>query len=248
LISILNLLIDLLFFTYYFSNYNAEELTQKSGTGGYDALPSKYFEPLQWACESKIPRLMDIAIDALHYMMGTYNSFIHSFIHSFLLTNLLMHISKLDVNSFCLSFLEYGLFGGEWLNPIVESAIQEKDKVKLKTKFDFVIVLICNCADEMDDTVQLQVIKALLTAVTSVQCEVHEASLLLAIRTCFNIHLMSKNSVNKGTAKAALTQMLSAINQRMEKVDIKLRDDEREKSVESSRYTYLYFIKENSQF
>lgn len=44
---------------------------------------------------------------------------------------------------------------------------------------------------------------------------------------------MSKNSVNKGTAKAALTQMLSAINQRMEKVDVKLRDDEREKSVES---------------
>ena len=74
-----------LFFTYYFSNYNAEELTQKSGTGGYDALPSKYFEPLQWACESKIPRLMDIAIDALHYMMGTYNSFIHFYLLTYLL-------------------------------------------------------------------------------------------------------------------------------------------------------------------
>lgn len=47
-----------------------DELSQKSGTGGYESLPSKYFEPLQWSCESKIPRLMDIAIDALHYMMG----------------------------------------------------------------------------------------------------------------------------------------------------------------------------------
>lgn len=67
--------------------------------------------------------------------------------------------------------------------------------------------------------------KALLTAVTSVYCEVHETTLLLSIRTCFNIHLVSKNSVNKATAKAALTQMLSAVNQRMEKLDLKLRSD-----------------------
>jgi len=60
--------------------YDAEELTQKSGNGGYEVLPSKYFEPLQWACESKIPRLMDIAIDALHYMMG--NSFLFMYINA----------------------------------------------------------------------------------------------------------------------------------------------------------------------
>ena len=50
-------------------------------------------------------------------------------------------------------------------------------------------------------------------------CEVHEASLLLAVRSCFHIHLISKNQVNKTTAKAALTQMLSVVNQRMESFD-----------------------------
>ena len=63
--------------------------------------------------------------------------------------------------------------------------------------------------------------KALLTAVTSIHCEVHEASLLLAVRSCFHIHLITKNVVNKTTAKAALTQMLSVINQRMENFELK---------------------------
>lgn len=68
-----------------------------------------------------------------------------------------------------------------------------------------------------------KVIKALLIAVTSAHCEVHETSLLLAIRACFHIHLISKNQVNKTTAKAALTQMLSVVNQRMENFDARAK-------------------------
>lgn len=81
---------------------------------------------------------------------------------------------------------------------------------------DIVIETVTKCSDEFDDSVQLQVIKVLLTAITSLHCEVHESSLLLAVRACFHIHLISKNNVNKTTAKAALTQMLSVVNQRME--------------------------------
>lgn len=61
-----------------------------------------------------------------------------------------------------------------------------------------------------------QVIKALLTAVTSVSCQVHEHSLLRAIQGCYNIFLMSHNPSNKTTAKATLTQMLNIVMQRME--------------------------------
>jgi brefeldin A-inhibited guanine nucleotide-exchange protein len=57
-------------------------------------------------------------------------------------------------------------------------------------------------------------------------CEVHESSLLLAVRACFHIHLISKNPVNKTTAKAALTQMLSVVNQRMELQHTRLMHDE----------------------
>ncbi len=59
----------------------------------------------------------------------------------------------------------------------------------------------------------------LLTAITSLHCEVHESSLLLAVRACFHIHLISKVPANKTSAKAALTQMLSVVNQRMEQFE-----------------------------
>jgi brefeldin A-inhibited guanine nucleotide-exchange protein len=49
---------------------------------------------------------------------------------------------------------------------------------------------------------------------------------LLAIRACFHVNLITKSHVNKTTAKAALTQMLSVINQRMEVHDIRSRDSE----------------------
>lgn len=63
----------------------------------------------------------------------------------------------------------------------------------------------------------------MLIAVTTSHCEVHEASLLLAVRACFHIHLISKNQINKTTAKAALTQMLSVVNQRMENFDARAK-------------------------
>ncbi|KAI9098198.1 hypothetical protein DFS34DRAFT_694406 [Phlyctochytrium arcticum] len=68
-----------------------------------------------------------------------------------------------------------------------------------------------------DETVQLQVLKVLLTAVTSTACEVHEVSLLKVIQTCFNIHLHSRTQVNQMTAKASLTQMVNLIFSRMER-------------------------------
>lgn len=58
--------------------------------------------------------------------------------------------------------------------------------------------------------------QALLTVVTTPHCEVHEGTLLQAVRTCFNIYLFSKNLVIQATAKASLTQMLSVVFQRME--------------------------------
>lgn len=63
---------------------------------------------------------------------------------------------------------------------------------------------------------QLQIIKALLTVVTSQHVEVHEGTILLAVRTCYNIFLASKNLVNQTTARATLTQMLNVIFTRME--------------------------------
>lgn len=59
-------------------------------------------------------------------------------------------------------------------------------------------------------------LQALLTAVTSQHIEIHEGTVLQAVRTCYNIYLASKNLINQTTAKATLTQMLNVIFARME--------------------------------
>lgn len=87
-----------------------------------------------------------------------------------------------------------------------------------KLLLDRIVETICSCfvGVQTDEGVQLQIIKALLTAVTSNSCEVHEGTLLQAVRTCYNIYLASRNLINQTTAKATLSQMISVIFQRME--------------------------------
>uniref|UniRef100_A0A182SCN9 Mon2/Sec7/BIG1-like HUS domain-containing protein n=1 Tax=Anopheles maculatus TaxID=74869 RepID=A0A182SCN9_9DIPT len=69
---------------------------------------------------------------------------------------------------------------------------------------------------QTDEGVQLQIIKALLTVVTSQHVEVHEGTVLQGVRTCYDIYLSSKNLINQTTARATLTQMLNVIFTRME--------------------------------
>ena len=45
------------------------------------------------------------------------------------------------------------------------------------------------------------ILKALLTILTSQHVDVHEASLLNSVRTCYNIYLASRNMINQTTAK-----------------------------------------------
>ena len=51
---------------------------------------------------------------------------------------------------------------------------------------DKVMEIIGDCFDSPDDNVQLQIIKAFLSAVSSPACEIHDQALMIAIRACFN--------------------------------------------------------------
>jgi hypothetical protein len=53
----------------------------------------------------------------------------------------------------------------------------------------------CECFALQDEYVQLQIIQVLLTGVTTKHSGVHDASLLAAVRTVYNIFLNSKNLV-----------------------------------------------------
>ncbi|CAL2028511.1 unnamed protein product [Caenorhabditis brenneri] len=76
-----------------------------------------------------------------------------------------------------------------------------------------------------DEQVLLQLLKAVLAVVLSKHCQVHGASLILAVRTCFNIFLTSKSPVNQATAKATLTQVISTVFNKMEKFG-NIKDDD----------------------
>nr|CAG8600694.1 11498_t:CDS:2 [Entrophospora candida] len=64
---------------------------------------------------------------------------------------------------------------------------------------------------QTDQTVQLQLLKVLLTIVTTDKCPVHGITLLKIIQTCCNIYCFSKSQVNQATAKAELTQIANLI-------------------------------------
>uniref|UniRef100_A0A1I7X1I9 SEC7 domain-containing protein n=1 Tax=Heterorhabditis bacteriophora TaxID=37862 RepID=A0A1I7X1I9_HETBA len=74
---------------------------------------------------------------------------------------------------------------------------------------DRIVEAICSSfsGQGTDEAVLLQIIKAILAVVLSNTCEVHEGSLLMAVRTCFTIYLASKSPINQATAKGTLTQV-----------------------------------------
>ncbi|KAF9149314.1 Brefeldin A-inhibited guanine nucleotide-exchange protein 2 [Linnemannia schmuckeri] len=78
-----------------------------------------------------------------------------------------------------------------------------------------------------DDNVQLQIIKILLTLVTTTTCEVHHASLLKIIQTSCNIFCWAKSPILQATAKAGLTQMVNLVISKMETDAHALRDIEK---------------------
>lgn len=89
-----------------------------------------------------------------------------------------------------------------------------------------IVETICCCfmGPQTDEGVQLQIIKALLTVMTSQHVEVHEGTVLLTIRTVYNVYLASRNLVNQTTARATLTQMINVIFARMETQAVSFND------------------------
>ena len=51
---------------------------------------------------------------------------------------------------------------------------------------------------------------------TSQTIEIHQRSVLMIIKTCFNIYLTSRSKINEATAQGCLSQMLNGIFSKME--------------------------------
>lgn len=49
-------------------------LTEKENANGGESQETdadQYFEPLEMACQTRQPRLMEISLDSIHYLIGT---------------------------------------------------------------------------------------------------------------------------------------------------------------------------------
>nr|GEV84373.1 brefeldin A-inhibited guanine nucleotide-exchange protein 5 [Tanacetum cinerariifolium] len=83
--------------------------------------------------------------------------------------------------------------------------------------FTNILNMVSGCVDNYSpDSTILQVLKVLLTAVSSTKFRVHGEPLMSVIRVCYNIALNSKSPVNQATSKAMLTQMINIVFRRMD--------------------------------
>lgn len=148
--------------------------------------PRDIFEPLRLACETGNEKLQVVSLDC---------------------------ISKLISYSF---FVEPDAPAGQHLAspPLSPSAHQKEatesqTNIRSPTLVDMVVHTITAChAESTPDTVSLQIVKALLSIVLSATLLVHQSSLLKAVRTVYNIFLLSPDAVNQTVAQGGLTQMV----------------------------------------
>ena len=77
-----------------------------------------------------------------------------------------------------------------------------------------------DCFTVPDDAIQLQIVTALLAGVTATHSDVHEGSLLTAVRTIYNIYLNPKTAENSEKALDALEQILTVVYKRMETASV----------------------------
>ncbi|KAJ7744471.1 Sec7-domain-containing protein [Mycena maculata] len=149
--------------------------------------PREIFEPLRLACETRNEKLMIASLDC---------------------------ISKLISYSF---FAEpqstsHGLPSPPPSpNPLGRNSAAESSQANLHppSLVDLVANTIAACHSETTpETVSLQIVKALLSLVLSSTILVHHSSLLKAVRTVYNVFLLSSDPVNQMVAQGGLTQMV----------------------------------------
>lgn len=158
----------------------------RSGEGG--GRPREIFEPLRLACETKNEKLMIASLDC---------------------------ISKLISHSF---FVEEDSPRPNFASPPPSpggpngrqtGSAQGGHEPSL---VDIVVHTITSCHTESTpETVSLQIVKALLALVLSTTILVHQSSLLKAVRTVYNIFLLSADPVNQMVAQGGLTQIVNHV-------------------------------------
>ncbi|KAG9317513.1 hypothetical protein JVU11DRAFT_1718 [Chiua virens] len=164
---------------------NALEMV-KAGRGG--DRPREIFEPLRLACETRNEKLMIASLDC---------------------------ISKLISYSFFAEERSAPLLPSPPPSPALhgrQSISGSQSNIPQPSLVDLVAHTITACHTETaPEPVSLQVVKALLALILSPTIYVHHSSLLKAVRTVYNVFLLSTDPVNQMVAQGVLTQIVHHI-------------------------------------
>ncbi|KAG8874344.1 guanine nucleotide exchange protein for ADP-robosylation factor [Tulasnella sp. 331] len=155
----------------------------RNGQGG--DRPREIFEPLRLACETKNEKLQIASLDCISKLIS-YSFFAES-------------ISPAQALS----------SGSPPASPTTTGSVQNTQTMSLA---DLVTHTITGAYTETTpDAVSLQIVKALLALVLSNSVLVHHSSLLKAVRTVYNVFLLSSDPVNQMVAQGGLTQMVNHV-------------------------------------
>lgn len=176
------------------SAHNALEMI-RVGQGG--DRPREIFEPLRLACETRSEKLMIASLDC---------------------------ISKLISYSFFAEPSSAQTLPSPPPSPALQGrhsiAGTSQSSLPQPSLVDLVVHTVTTCHnDTSPETVSLQVVKALLSIVLSPTIYVHHSSLLKAVRTVYNVFLLSTDLVNQMVAQGGLTQMVHHIFARCRSLD-----------------------------
>jgi brefeldin A-inhibited guanine nucleotide-exchange protein len=165
------------------STHRALELVRADLAGDQ---PRDIFEPLRLACETRSEKLMIASLDCI--------------------TKLISHSFFADDSSAQLASIP---------SPPPSPGPGRRDShsnIPEPSLVDLVVHTITSCHTETSpDAVSLQVVRALLSLVLSQTVLVHQSALLKAVRTVYNIFLMSNDPVNQTVAQGGLTQMVNHV-------------------------------------
>lgn len=95
--------------------------------------------------------------------------------------------------------------------------LNSKDGSKERSPIEKAVLAICGCfkGEVTEDKVQTQIIKGLMAAVSSSTTIIHQEALLNAIRTLYNIFLLSRDLSNQTIAQGTLVQMSRSVFSRI---------------------------------
>lgn len=197
----------------------------------------EFFRPLQMACETRSVRVVLAALDGIQKLLAC-GFFSGSLDHDSACMNssfLPSGTSHRQLSDATLS-RGYETDISSLPEPIVTHGVpnrrDSKDSVLTTTSagaqlgaasrllIDQVVFTVLSTSDMVDDAVQLQVIRCILTAVTAIQCDdLHGETLVAAVRGVFKVYRRSKDVQNQRTAQAALTQIVNSVMRPLEAVD-----------------------------